>query len=1261
MADIKEALRQAAIEIRDEHKLGANTAKRVGGMLLSLIDWAGNISNSDADFSDLKSKVDTFLEGSDTDGIINKWKELETFLSGQTQSNTLADLLSVKADKSTVTELQTTLNKKLDIAFFKRLFGVLDADDNELSGNDMTTVIDSLKLKVGAWTEEYLSVKGQKDGSGSGTGGSTSLGGLNNVGSWADEIPTVDRIMVQLAGDTHWSSKSLSDIVGLDTTALQTYLDNHSYATQDWVTGRGYLTSSALNGYATQSWVTNQGYATQSALNAVSSKVDNFLEGTDTDGIINKWKELETFLFGQTQSSTLADLLAVKADKSTVTDLQSAVNSKLDIAYFKRVFGVLDANDNELSGNDMTTVIASLKLKVGTWTEEYFSIKGKNPGTGGSVSLSLSQLADVSLSSPGNGESLVYSAGLGKWVNGAAGLSKVTVKLGNVSYDSVDGTVNLPAYPTSLPASDVYNWAKQSSKPGYVWDEIGSKPDAFTPSAHTHSSISDSVSSFWLSSGDAYFSWGHQFYTRHVTGINPNNNGTSSGSCDLYLNYGNTVGQIKLGSTGEHYISTDGSYYSGTSRHSQYLDSISSDYNLKGFIGVASWYDWGHTSAFGAYFHGISMGSPDGGIACDIAYSYSNDVLGYNPYRSGWSGFRTLLDTSNYAFFTDSRYLLQGSSIQASNNNSWLYFNNNVGGVGGIMGDNDFWRIYGRSTASNSGYLEIATADDAAEPIYVRQYSGLFESLYRTLTLLDESGNTTIPNNLTVNGYGYLSAQHLLINGVTWNSNWNWSGQGGQPTWLWGSNDGTNMYVYNPSNFSVNYASSAGNADTLDGVHNGNVTANYLNVGTQQYIDLSSWDSNTWYPCVLYNPPHNNSPIRISFTNNLSSNVPSWATHSSGFTFDCSFEFMGSGWGTTESYLRMFTYHERFVNGAICYGLYINSDRSFVALYLRGGGNYSYRTSNGASFTPYSSTVNLGDSTYPANVGPTTSRINNVWEQEANSRFGSSHRSTYADAFSSSRSLWGQFFRGDGDVNGTLTINADYAFTLYGSSESTIHFILSGQDAYIGQGAWATGASSITLGNNSNGGKYAQFNPNGLYLHQGWLRTYGSTGLYNESYGGGIYQEDNTWVRVYGGKSFHCANEIYAGVGIWTDGYLSGKGQNTSDGRLKTDIQKFNGTEIIKSLSPKSFRWNDKAKSLAAVFNTDEIQYGLIAQETKKVAPWLVVDDMFHDGYMGVRYEKLIPVMLACQIEHLSRTEILEQKVAQLEKENNELKRRLYA
>ena len=41
-------------------------------------------------------------------------------------------------------------------------------------------------------------------------------------------------------------------------------------------------------------------------------------------------------------------------------------------------------------------------------------------------------------------------------------------------------------FPSSMPASDVYAWAKASSKPSYSWGEITGKPSTFTPSSHTH-------------------------------------------------------------------------------------------------------------------------------------------------------------------------------------------------------------------------------------------------------------------------------------------------------------------------------------------------------------------------------------------------------------------------------------------------------------------------------------------------------------------------------------------------------------------------------------------------------------------------------------------------------------------------------------------------------------------------------------------------------------------------------------------------------
>lgn len=66
----------------------------------------------------------------------------------------------------------------------------------------------------------------------------------------------------------------------------------------------------------------------------------------------------------------------------------------------------------------------------------------------------------------------------------------------------------------------------------------------------------------------------------------------------------------------------------------------------------------------------------------------------------------------------------------------------------GTMGDNDQWRIGGAATAANAGYMELATADDGNEPIYVRQYTGAFSTLTRTLTLLDANGDTNFPGQI---------------------------------------------------------------------------------------------------------------------------------------------------------------------------------------------------------------------------------------------------------------------------------------------------------------------------------------------------------------------------------------------------------------------------------------------------------------------------------------------------------------------------------
>ena len=69
-------------------------------------------------------------------------------------------------------------------------------------------------------------------------------------------------------------------------------------------------------------------------------------------------------------------------------------------------------------------------------------------------------------------------------------------------------------------------------------------------------------------------------------------------------------------------------------------------------------------------------------------------------------------------------------------------------------------------------------------------------------------------NNLLAGKANSSHTHPYIPTSASCNKNWHWSGRGGQPTWLWGGEDGTNMYVYNPLDFRVNYANSANSAVT---------------------------------------------------------------------------------------------------------------------------------------------------------------------------------------------------------------------------------------------------------------------------------------------------------------------------------------------------------------------------------------------------------------------------------------------------------------
>jgi hypothetical protein len=130
-----------------------------------------------------------------------------------------------------------------------------------------------------------------------------------------------------------------------------------------------------------------------------------------------------------------------------------------------------------------------------------------------------------------------------------------------------------------------------------------------------------------------------------------------------------------------------------------------------------------------------------------------------------------------------------------------------------------------------SAFGNTAAIRDANGDLTARYFIGALSGNASTATTAGScSGNaataTTAANASKLNG-----------------QNFYWSGQGGQPTWVYGGSDGTNLYVYNPSNWSVNYANSsnyANSAGTISGGVGANVAALTVNtIGSYRLFTTS--------------------------------------------------------------------------------------------------------------------------------------------------------------------------------------------------------------------------------------------------------------------------------------------------------------------------------------------------------------------------------------------------------------------------------------
>jgi len=193
-----------------------------------------------------------------------------------------------------------------------------------------------------------------------------------------------------------------------------------------------------------------------------------------------------------------------------------------------------------------------------------------------------------------------------------------------------------------------------------------------------------------------------------------------------------------------------------------------------------------------------------------------------------------------------------------------------------------------------------------------------------------------------------------------------------------------------------------------------------------------------------------------------------------------------------------------------------------------------------------------------------------------------------------------------------------------------------------------TGAVSLSAGDvgaaaSSHSHDYAASNHNhsGVYATASHSHDYAASNHTHSGYAASNHSHD--YSNTYAAKSHthnyaaashtHPASQITTGTfasGTYRfPGALTAAGDITayysSDERLKNNFEKLNGLDLVSKLNGYRFHWDDdKCEELE--MEQRGIDVGVIAQEVMGVLP--EVCTVRDNGYLGVKYEKLVPVLI---------------------------------
>ena len=545
-----------------------------------------------------------------------------------------------------------------------------------------------------------------------------------------------------------------------------------------------------------------------------------------------------------------------------------------------------------------------------------------------------------------------------------------------------------------------------------------------------------------------------------------------------------------------------------------------------------------------------------GGTSTDLFFRGKHD--GTNKITSAW---HRLLHTENYASIADGRYVKKAGDTMTGD------LNISGGHILYILqtsptstqqihlqgGRNDYGRIAFGGTAENAGWMEIASCDDGNEPIYARQYTGVFTTIKRTATLLDASGNTSFPGSVT-------SVRHISTVGT-----------------------GTQPYQCSSTTLNINL-----NADMLDSWHINFLPRNYINARTYSVQFALGGTDNNWKKIFACSESGAGPYRSVTVWGQIWYAYGNHAQEEVRYYHFCAIFQMRTGPSASDSNVGDVSNSARLYLPTFAKGMdnirlvrvgTNNFELQVRQIYSWHNGHIQYQYwANGANVSAWENLQSTSNTSVAVSAGGASTLADS--------------RASSADVLTISRTLWGRPFNGSSNIDGNID-----------------------------------NAAVIT----SKGGI--------------WLDLKGSSGVAFYSGGSLCAVINNTGVGI--GTSSP-SQKLHVAGNIIATGAITAKA-SSSDIRLKTDIQGYDAMGIIRKFRSVKYHWNAIAKENSEVFNHDNWNYGLIAQDLLSGGYSQWVKDAFND-YYTIDYERLIPVVWKGLQEVDDEVTRLKKRVRELEK-----------